>query len=73
MKFIFFQNILQGMLIYYFAVYVYPYSIFGYDEQWAEKIGWVISVLPIMFCIILGAVHAVYKGEGNFKQVWLLY
>ncbi|XP_076104986.1 sodium- and chloride-dependent GABA transporter 2-like [Mytilus galloprovincialis] len=57
-----------GMLIYYFALNVYPYSIFGYDEQWAEKIGWIISISPISCCMILGAVHAIYKGKGNFKQ-----
>lgn len=59
----------QGMLIYYFAVYVYPYSVLGYDEQWAEKLGWVISTTPITFCLILGAVHAICKEKGNFKQV----
>lgn len=57
-----------GMLIYYFAVYVYPYSVLGYDEQWAEKLGWVISTTPITFCLILGAVHAIFKEKGNFKQ-----
>lgn len=57
-----------GMMIYYFAVYVYPESVLSYDEQWAERIGWVISISPITFCMIFGAVHAIYKEKGNFKQ-----
>ena len=57
------------MLIYYFAVNVYPYSIFGYDEKKLENIGWIISILPLSLSMILGAVHAICKGKGDIRQV----
>ncbi|XP_053407768.1 sodium- and chloride-dependent GABA transporter 1-like [Mercenaria mercenaria] len=56
------------LLVYYFAVYVYPTPVVGYEQRWAETLGWVIAVAPIAICLVLGAVHAVFKQKGTIKQ-----
>ncbi|KAK3095529.1 hypothetical protein FSP39_015717 [Pinctada imbricata] len=60
-----------SLLIYYFAVYVYPFLVVGYDERWAETLGWVIAIAPISTCILLGAIHAVLTKKGSFKQKFI--
>lgn len=62
---------LQVLLVYYFAVYVYPTPVVGYEQRWAESFGWVIATAPIMLCLILGAGHAIYKQKGSIRQVIL--
>lgn len=56
------------LLVYYFAVYVYPTPVVGYEQRWAESFGWVIATAPIILCLILGAVHAIYRQKGTIKQ-----
>ena len=63
-------TVFQAVLIYYYAVYVYPVPIVGYDQRAAESVGWLVTVVPMSICIVLGAVHAVVKQKGSLKQVF---
>ncbi|KAL3864343.1 hypothetical protein ACJMK2_006034 [Sinanodonta woodiana] len=56
------------LLVYYFAVYVYPRPVVGYDERWAEKLGWFIAAGPVILGLFLGAAHAVHSNKGTVKQ-----
>ncbi|XP_060578985.1 sodium- and chloride-dependent taurine transporter-like [Ruditapes philippinarum] len=56
------------LLVFYFAVYVYPRPVVGVEQRWAESLGWVIAVAPITLCLILGAAHAVNKQKGTMRQ-----
>lgn len=60
---------LQCLLIYYFAVYVYQESVVSIEQRWAEYLGWLASISPIIFGVILGAAHAVWKETGSLKGV----
>ena len=41
----------------------------GYDQRWAEYIGWLASIAPLILGVILGAVHAIWKAEGTLQEV----
>ncbi|XP_052773213.1 sodium- and chloride-dependent neutral and basic amino acid transporter B(0+)-like [Mya arenaria] len=56
------------LLIYYFAVHVYPVPVVGYGQRWAEALGWAVAVIPVLAGLGLGAVHAVYSQKGTLKQ-----
>ncbi|XP_041369672.1 sodium-dependent proline transporter-like [Gigantopelta aegis] len=56
------------MLIYYFVMYVYQEAVVGYDQRWAEYIGWLASIAPFILGVILGAVHAIWKAEGTLQE-----
>ena len=55
--------------MYNFAVYVYPVPVVGYDQRWAENVGWVLAVAPLSLALLAGAIHALFKLKGSFKQV----
>ncbi|KAL5015977.1 hypothetical protein ScPMuIL_005566 [Solemya velum] len=57
-----------ALLIYYFAVHVYPHAIVGHDQAWAEHLGWFVASGLIIVGVTIGAVHAVYKEKGSFKE-----
>ncbi|XP_046562757.1 sodium- and chloride-dependent transporter XTRP3-like [Haliotis rubra] len=59
------------LLIYYFAVYVYQESVVSVEQRWAEYLGWLASISPIIFGVILGAAHAVWKETGSLKGRFL--
>lgn len=59
----------QSLLIYNFAVYIYPERVVGYDERWAEDVGWCVAVTPLLLGVALGALHALLKGQGNLVEV----
>ncbi|XP_060076937.1 sodium-dependent neutral amino acid transporter B(0)AT1-like [Ylistrum balloti] len=58
----------SAMLIYYFAVYVYPFPVVGYDQRKAETVGWCIAAAPIILGLIFGALHAVFNEKGTLRQ-----
>ncbi|OWF55038.1 sodium- and chloride-dependent transporter XTRP3-like [Mizuhopecten yessoensis] len=58
----------SAMLIYYCAVYVYPFPVVGYDQREAEMVGWFIAASPIILGLIFGAVHAVFNEKGTLRQ-----
>ena len=39
------------------------------DQNWAEDIGWVIAVTPIVIGLLVGAIHALYNQKGPLKRV----
>ena len=59
----------QSLLIYNFAVYIYPERVVGYDVRWAEVVGWCVAVTPLLLGVALGALHALLKGQGNLVEV----
>lgn len=58
----------SGLLIYYFSVYVYPEPVVGYEQRWAESLGWVIAIVPLVLGLTFGAFHAVIKQKGTILQ-----
>ena len=62
-------RVFQSLLIYSFAVYIYPERVVGYDERWAEDVGWCVAVTPLLMGVVLGALHALFKGQGNLVEV----
>ncbi|KAL4231711.1 hypothetical protein ACF0H5_009287 [Mactra antiquata] len=56
------------LLVYFYVAYVYTSSVVGYEQRWANKLGWTISVVPVLLGIILGAIHAIHKQKGSLKQ-----
>lgn len=68
------------MLIYYFAVYVYPFPATirdpkaeGASSDDRQCLGWFVAVGPIIFGFILGAFHAVYTEKGSFTEVFIYH
>ena len=61
--------IFQALLTYNFAAYVYPVRVVSVDQNWAEDIGWVIAVTPIVIGLLVGAIHALYNQKGPLKRV----
>ena len=64
------------MLIYYFAVYVYPFPATTADpgaeptkDVDGQLLGWFIAIGPIVFGFTVGAFHAVYTEKGSFTEV----
>ena len=64
------------MLIYYFAVYVYPFPATSADpgaeltkDVDGQLLGWFIAIGPIVFGFTVGAFHAVYTEKGSFTEV----
>lgn len=67
--------VIAAMLIYYFAVYVYPFPATirdpkaeGVASDDRQCLGWFVAVGPIIFGFILGAFHAVYTEKGSFTE-----
>ncbi|XP_070212713.1 sodium- and chloride-dependent neutral and basic amino acid transporter B(0+)-like [Littorina saxatilis] len=60
-----------SLLIYNFAVYIYPERVVGYDERWAEDVGWCVAITPLLLGVALGALHALLKGQGNLLERFL--
>ncbi|KAL8560341.1 hypothetical protein ACOMHN_006072 [Nucella lapillus] len=60
-----------SLLIYNFAVYIYPERVVGYDQRWAEDVGWCVAVSPLLLGVLLGALHALLKGQGNLLERFL--
>ncbi|XP_061169918.1 sodium- and chloride-dependent GABA transporter 1-like [Saccostrea echinata] len=67
--------VIAAMLIYYFAVYVYPYPATTSDprannkaDEGGQCLGWFIAIGPIVLGFIVGAFHAVYTEKGSFKE-----
>lgn len=60
---------LQSLLIYQFAVYVYPEAVVEYEQRWAEDLGWCVAVTPLLLGVVLGALHALLMGEGSISEV----
>lgn len=56
------------LLLYYHVVYVYPVRVVGYEQRWAENLGWFIAAAPIIVGLLLGAGHAIYKQKGSIRQ-----
>ncbi|XP_059148782.1 uncharacterized protein LOC131936008 isoform X2 [Physella acuta] len=55
-------------LIYNFIVFVYPESVVSYEQQWAENIGWCVSVSPLLLGVLLGALHTLLSLKGSVKE-----
>lgn len=67
--------VIAAMLIYYFAVYVYPFPATirdpkaeGVASDDRQCLGWFVAVGPVIFGFILGAFHAVYTEKGSFTE-----
>ncbi|PVD30244.1 hypothetical protein C0Q70_09506 [Pomacea canaliculata] len=60
-----------SLLIYQFAVYVYPEAVVEYEQRWAEDLGWCVAVTPLLLGVVLGALHALLMGEGSISERFL--
>ncbi|XP_062578404.1 sodium- and chloride-dependent GABA transporter 1-like [Saccostrea cucullata] len=67
--------VIAAMLIYYFAVYVYPFPATTSDprsdnksDEGGQCLGWFIAIGPIVLGFIIGAFHAVYSEKGSFRE-----
>ncbi|XP_052249189.1 sodium- and chloride-dependent taurine transporter-like [Dreissena polymorpha] len=56
------------LMIYYFALYVYPHPVVAHGQRWAERLGWFIATAPIALGLLGGAVHALCAQKGPLKQ-----
>lgn len=57
------------MLLYYFAMNVFPYTVAGPDQRWADWMGWMVGAAPVLLGVTLGGLHAVCTKKGSIKQV----
>ncbi|GAB1604703.1 sodium- and chloride-dependent taurine transporter-like [Argonauta hians] len=55
-------------LAYFMIKYVYDVPIVGYDERWANSLGWVISAAPIVIGITVGIILVLYRQTGTLKE-----
>ena len=53
-------------------MYVYPEPVVGYEQRWAEQLGWCVAIFPVVLGLVAGAVHAVWKQKGPIKEVFVL-
>nr|KAG5708361.1 hypothetical protein BaRGS_034392 [Batillaria attramentaria] len=60
-----------SLLIYNFAVYIYPERVVGWDQRWAEDVGWCVAITPLLLGVVLGALHALVTGQGNIAERFL--
>ena len=50
-------------------IFVMPYTAHKEWPLWSDIFGWLISLTPILICVIGGFVHALYQAEGTVGEV----
>lgn len=51
------------------VIFVYDTPVVGYDQRWAEGLGWMISTVPIVLGLLIGTIFVLRKQKGTFKEV----
>lgn len=56
------------LLTYFMVIFVYDTPVVGYDQRWAEGLGWMISTVPIVLGLLIGTIFVLRKQKGTFKE-----
>ncbi|XP_029658307.2 sodium- and chloride-dependent GABA transporter 1-like [Octopus sinensis] len=59
------------LLTYFMIRYVYATPVVGYEERWANGIGWAIAAGPIVLGIGLGTFFVLHNQKGTLKERFL--